>query len=321
MRRSAWDWAPTEEILAKDVRVCTSTNKAVSMAYRVVGCRTDTPVLLLLCGLNSNMEMYHPAFVDALAAAGPFRVVYLDNRDTGNSTHFSDCAVSSVATFFLPRCLGVVKAPYTLGDMADDAAAVLDHLGADRAVVMGSSMGGMLAQTFALRHASRTIALVSVNSTSHGPGLPDPTLRTKMGFLRKPKDDSASAIKVLKQQWCLDFGIAPSKDGRADFADYFGVTAARMVDRSRFDGFQRQMAAIMVAPSRDGALQSVTCPSLVIAGAHDVVVLPAHSYRTAACLPNAKLLTLGDSGHVVDPDNSSRIAEAVAELHRLAVSA
>ena len=67
------------------------------------------------------------------------------------------------------------RAPYLLADMADDAAALLDGLGIASAHVVGASMGGMIAQTLALKHPARVRTMTSIMSTTGRPGLPGPT--------------------------------------------------------------------------------------------------------------------------------------------------
>jgi pimeloyl-ACP methyl ester carboxylesterase len=295
------------------VRLCSATGRDITLAYRSIG-HESSEALVLFPGVNTNMEMYHPDFVAALAAAGPFRVLQIDMRDVGFSTKLDKSPVSHVSTFFLPRRWGVVKAPYTLEDMTDDVVALMDRLDIRAAHAFGCSMGGMLAQAFAIRHSARTLSLTSCASTTHGPSLPDPGMRTKIGFLRTPKDESDGALEELKFNWYLDFGVPPWLRGDAAYRDYFRTLSRRQVQRSRDDGFMRQMAAIIVAPPREAALAALRCPSLVIHGAKDVVVLPPHGYRTAACMTGAALLVLRDMGHCFGPRDTDLVCRAVADL-------
>lgn len=110
------------------------------------GERSDPPVLLIM-GMMASMLWWPESFCEQLAKAGRFVVRY-DNRDTGRSTNFP------------------LGAPgYSASDMADDAIAVLDGHGIQSAHIVGMSMGGMIAQLVALRHASR-VRTLTVMSTS-----------------------------------------------------------------------------------------------------------------------------------------------------------
>jgi pimeloyl-ACP methyl ester carboxylesterase len=88
-------------------------------------------------GLGSQLIAWPPSLVADLADRG-FRVIRLDNRDCGLSTHLDGVPLNPI---WLPK-----QAPYFLANMADDAASLLSHLGVDKAHVVGASMGGMIAQ-------------------------------------------------------------------------------------------------------------------------------------------------------------------------------
>ncbi|HRE02037.1 MAG TPA: alpha/beta fold hydrolase, partial [Ilumatobacteraceae bacterium] len=104
--------------------------------------------------------------------------IRFDNRDCGLSTKLDGVAVdvagvmAAVAAMMAGGTAELPPVPYTLSDMAADAVGLLDHLGIERAHIVGASMGGMIAQTVAIEHASRTATLVSIMST---PGDPDVT--------------------------------------------------------------------------------------------------------------------------------------------------
>src|SRR5262245_50187981 len=98
----------------------------------------DGPPLVLVMGIGYDSGLWHLAQVPALAKK--FRVITFDNRDVGRSSKATK--------------------PYAIADMADDVAGLLDGLDVKRAHVLGLSMGGLIAQQFALRHPSRIDRLV-----------------------------------------------------------------------------------------------------------------------------------------------------------------
>jgi pimeloyl-ACP methyl ester carboxylesterase len=119
----------------------------IEVEYDTTGDPTD-PALLLIMGLSAQMTAWDDEFVALLAGHG-FFVIRFDNRDIGLSTFFDDAGAPDLAAGLTD---GVIPPPaYTLVDMAADAAGLLDALGLERAHIVGASMGGMIAQTFAIR--------------------------------------------------------------------------------------------------------------------------------------------------------------------------
>src|SRR5256885_1050431 len=132
----------------------------IDVCYEQFG-EEGRPPLLLVMGLGGQMIWWDDEFCRQLADRG-FHVVRFDNRDTGRSTIFRDVAPPKPLDLLLRR----VKLGYSLDDMADDAVALLDHLGISAAHVVGASMGGMIAQSIAIRHPSRVLSLTSIMSTT-----------------------------------------------------------------------------------------------------------------------------------------------------------
>ena len=132
---------------------------AIELAYETSGAPGGEP-LLLISGTGMQMLIWPDAFVAALAGRG-FCVTRFDNRDAGLSTHLTQAGNPG----WLKPLIRHAAAPYRLEDMADDAVAVLDALGWDSAHIAGTSLGGMIAQTMAIRHPSRVRTLTSIMST------------------------------------------------------------------------------------------------------------------------------------------------------------
>ena len=132
----------------------------VEIAYETFGDPGD-PAMLLVMGLGIQMIGWDEELCRLWADRG-FYVIRFDNRDTGHS--------SQVEGGPPPDLMAAVagdlsSASYLLADMADDAVGLLDHLGIDAAHVVGVSMGGMIAQTMAIRHPERVLSLTSIMST------------------------------------------------------------------------------------------------------------------------------------------------------------
>ena len=134
----------------------------VELCYETFGDPGD-PAMLLVMGLGTQMIAWHEDFCRELVDRG-FFVIRYDNRDFGRSTHFDVGAGRRRRGSSLRR--RIPNAAYTLDDMADDAAGLLDALDIEAAHVVGASMGGMIAQTLAARHPERVLSLTSIMSNT-----------------------------------------------------------------------------------------------------------------------------------------------------------
>ena len=131
------------------------------LCYETFGLDT-LPPLTLVMGLGAQMVLWDDEFCQALASHGLW-VIRFDNRDIGRSTILRDRPVPTRGQL-LRRDRRA--ASYSLDDMADDAAGLLDHLDVHAAHVVGVSMGGMIAQLMAIRHPHRVRSLVSIMSST-----------------------------------------------------------------------------------------------------------------------------------------------------------
>ena len=127
----------------------------VELCYETFGDPSD-PAMLLIMGLGTQMLGWDDEFCEQLAARGYFVVRY-DNRDIGHSTIFDSSPVPTIGQIVRRDKRA---ASYTLAEMAADGVGLLDHLGIERAHVVGASMGGMIAQTIAARRPERVLSLV-----------------------------------------------------------------------------------------------------------------------------------------------------------------
>jgi pimeloyl-ACP methyl ester carboxylesterase len=150
--------------------IATVAANGIDIAYATHG-DPSAPPLLVIHGLGAQMTDFPPSFIEGLVGAG-FLVITFDNRDQGESTWFDEAGLPDVAGLLFDPSLPV---PYLVADMAADAAGLLDALGIETAHVLGVSMGGMIAQQFAIDRPERTRTLTSIMSTpSPAAGPPTP---------------------------------------------------------------------------------------------------------------------------------------------------
>jgi pimeloyl-ACP methyl ester carboxylesterase len=255
------------------------------------------------------MLMWLDAFVAALADRG-FCVTRFDNRDVGLSTHLTQAGNPG----WLKPLIRHAAAPYRLEDMADDAVAVLDALGWDRAHIAGTSLGGMIAQTMAICHPSRIRTLTSIMSTPSariGTVPKISTMRKLVQIAGTPvngPEDAAEASLALKRltgtaRYPIDEELIRDI-GRRSYERDPGSEAADF----------RQRAAVSASGSRRKALAAVRIPTLVLHGDQDPIINVKAGRATAAAIPGARLVIYPQMGHDLPRELWPSILDEIAAL-------
>jgi pimeloyl-ACP methyl ester carboxylesterase len=277
----------------------------IELEYDTFGRASDRPLLLIM-GLGAQMLQWDERFCEALAARGQY-VIRFDNRDVGLSTKFDHAGIPDLAAL-MQRGADRSGVPYTLDDMADDAAGLIDALGLGSAHVFGASMGGMIAQTVAYRHAPKTRSLISLYSSTGNPALP-PAKPEAMAVLMAPRPaDRAGAIEAV-----VTAARVTSGPGYPIAADYVRERAARMFDRSFTPtAAARHLAAVTAHGNRVPRLAAITAPTLVIHGTGDPLVPVEGGRDTARSIPGAQLALIEGLGHGIPPALWTQLADLVA---------
>jgi pimeloyl-ACP methyl ester carboxylesterase len=274
----------------------------VEIAYEQFGSAED-PALLLVMGLGVQMLGWDEEFCEMLAARG-FRVVRFDNRDVGRSTRYD----GPVPDWQAILAGDSATATYLLDDMADDAVKLLDHLGIERAHVVGSSLGGMIAQTIALRHSERVLSLTSIMSRPGDPETGRPHAEA-MGALFHPPPDDREGIA----EWAVENWKVIGSPGFEMDADALRERARRSYDRGYNPrGVGRQLAAILASGDRTAELRKLDVPTLVIHGEDDPLIDVSGGRATAAAIPDAKLVLIPGMGHDLPRELWPRFVEEIA---------
>ncbi|MBE1500437.1 pimeloyl-ACP methyl ester carboxylesterase [Amycolatopsis lexingtonensis] len=261
----------------------TSVN-GIELCHESFGDPGDRPLLLVM-GLAAPMIWWDEEFCETLAAQG-FHVIRFDNRDAGRSTRLRGRA--NLAQAYLLR-----TAPYSLADMADDAVGLLTALEIPAAHVVGASMGGMIAQTLAIRHPSRVLSLTSIMSSTGGRFVGRPSARAMSMLLAAPPRDRDAYVEMLLRTFRL-IGSPGYPFDEARMRD----RAERTYDRGVHPGGAvRQLAAIMADRDRAPKLRKLTTPTLVVHGARDPLVHVSGGRATARAIPGAALDVVPGMGH------------------------
>ena len=280
----------------------------IELEYDSFGSPKGRPLLLIM-GLGGQMIMWDEGFCEALAARGHY-VVRFDNRDVGLSTKLGAAGVPNVMELMMRGAAGSApQVPYTLDDMADDAAGLLDALGLDTVHVCGVSMGGMIAQTVAIRHGGRLRSLVSIMSSTGDPRLPPARPEAMAVLMSPPPADRASSLDAAVRTW-----RTIGSPGFPFDEEKIRERAGRLYDRSFYpEGTARQLAAILAHGSRAEKLRDVTAPTLVIHGADDPLVPLAGGRHTAEAIPGAELLVIPGMGHDLPEGAWATLVGAISE--------
>lgn len=251
----------------------------IDLYYEIHG---EGPNLTLIEGLGYDSWMWYrqlPAF------SQHFRTLVYDNRGVGLSDK--------------------PPGPYTHQGNAADLAGLLDHLGWERTHVLGLSMGGFIAQEFALAYPDRLDRLVLVATAFGGPNMvplppeavlaltPDPTLSPE-GKIR-----SAMPLAFSHPTWVQDH------------ADEFEHIVAWRLKHPQPPEAALAQAMAGLTFNVEARLSEIEAPTLVIAGSEDHVVPPANAQLLAAALPHARLEMIPGAGHVVQIEAAERFNQAV----------
>ncbi|QNO28628.1 alpha/beta fold hydrolase [Sphingopyxis sp. OPL5] len=285
-----------------------TTANGIDITYEDKGPR-DAPVILLVMGLGGQLTLWPDEFVDALNAHG-FRTIRYDNRDVGLSTRFEAAGVPNLKWMFVKAALRLpVRPAYTLADMAADGVALLDHLGIERAHIVGASMGGMISQHIAARYSDRTLSLTSIMSTTGNPRLPRANKDAMAVLANRPMSGDPEAMIAYSVRAARVIG-SPA----------YPAEEERLQRRVRGDfergwypqGVARQMAAIVADGDRRAMLKTIAAPTLVIHGEADPLVPLAGGKDTAASIPGARLMTIPGIGHDLPLALVDTLADAIA---------
>lgn len=266
-----------------------ATSGSIRLFYDTTADRSDPPVILV-AGLGQQMIGWEAAAVQDLADQGYF-VVRFDNRDVGLSTKLTGdvdlmAALAAAVTGRTP------SVPYRMSDMAMDIAAVMDHLEIARAHVVGVSMGGMIAQRFAIEAPNRLASLTSIMATTGSILVGQATPAAAAFMFGEPvsaRDDVIQrTVDMLEVYW----GPHHWDEDRAR------TRAAASYDRSFHpEGRNRQLAAMLADGDRTPELTTLEVPTLVIHGGADPLIDVSGGEATADAIPDAKLSIFPTMGH------------------------
>jgi len=277
----------------------------ITIEYETIGNPNSKP-LLLITGLGSQLLAWSDEICEILAENG-FFVIRFDNRDVGLSIKFEDAGIPDMMEISAAYTRGeILKVPYTLEDMVDDAIGVLDALNIEKAHICGASMGGMIAQIIAYRHPSRVLSLAVIMSTTGNPELPPSKPEIMMQFFAPVPSEREAYIEEMVNRDSLINGTFPYDENQS--REY----RTKEYDRSYYpEGITRQLAAMAVPGNIKPYITAIRAPTIIIHGSEDPFNLIEAGKDIATSIPGAELLILDGMGHSFPREVIPRIINAL----------
>jgi pimeloyl-ACP methyl ester carboxylesterase len=253
----------------------------VRIAYEVRG---DGVPLVLVHGLAYDRAGWG-RFPDLLAEH--FRVVLIDNRGVGESD--------------------APEGPYAVAQMTADVAAVLDDAGIERTHLFGVSLGGYIAQEFALAHPERVDKLVLCSTAPGGPKAHPMPQSTVDVFARYPTMEREAGLRMFVENSLGERGVRELPQLVEE------ILAYRLERAPTVAAWQAQAYAGATFDSYD-RIGAIETPTLVVHGGADIVVDPRNAQLLGELLPNARVEVVPNRGHLLVWEDSERVAELVTEF-------
>jgi 3-oxoadipate enol-lactonase len=241
------------------------------------------PVVVLLHGLGGDAGFWEP---EVAAWSGRLRLLAIDLRGSGGTPS--------------------TGSGHTIADLADDVRAVLDDVGVDSAHVVGFSLGGLVAQEFALRHPGRLKRLVLVSTYARMHRQAELFLDAVLAVYEQ--DRSAKQMFDLIVPWLF----SPRFVADPDHAAYFEFPDDAADDQSMED-WRALYLAQRAFDARD-RLASIHAPTLVVAGELDALVPVGDAKALATGIPLARLHVIVGSGHLVNAEQPEQYQETVLDF-------
>lgn len=243
------------------------------------------PALLLLNGWSASGLVWPESWLARLEQR--YRVIRIDNRGAGWSRS--------------------APHPFTIADMADDARDVLRACGIDRAVVLGLSMGGMIAQELAIRHGGLVDKLVLAATRPPAPACVASDA-DMFALMLSPPPPNKTMPEFFTATWAQTTGEGFATDDPAIMAEIADQITQRITPRS---GVLNQARAI-VAWHGVRRLRRIDAPTTVVHGERDPVIPVENGKRLAKLIPHATYAHLAGVGHLVAHEAGDALLEVLS---------
>ena len=276
-------------------------HKELQLCVQTFGLKSN-PAIVLITGSAGQAILWNKNFCQNLAKAG-YHIIRFDNRDTGKSSG-----------------IDYDSHPYILKDMAEDIIAILDHFKIKKAHIIGSSMGGYIAQKLAFYYPSHVATLclfmTSINSLAlrgiKGAGdLPghDLEIMNQISDLYKiPRLTLEDRINTLIQTWQIFNG----KKAEFSYDEWYPIAQESYKRAKTKNAVKNHRLAVSNSiADRTEQLKDIDIPTLIIHGKEDQIIDPQHAYYAQKHIPNSKLVIIDKMGHLLSSLFIAEVEDAV----------
>jgi pimeloyl-ACP methyl ester carboxylesterase len=282
-----------------------AANGTVQIAYDQLAGSAGDPLLLVM-GLAVSRFWWPTGLAQAFADHG-FAVARYDQRDAGQSTRMPD--IGSANPF---AALARRRGAYSSEDMTDDAVAVLDALGWERAHIFGASLGGIIAQRIALRHPDRVLSVVSAMA------MPSDAVGIKGGrYVRFGTLARLARVKVPEgRAGDIQLSLMLAREVASPAYPFDEAAAREWIEREADAGPRdtKAQSRQVGAPWHGPKLRELRRPVLVLHGDRDPILRVSAARATAKSIPGARLVILPGVGHDLPAPLWPTIAKEVRQL-------
>jgi pimeloyl-ACP methyl ester carboxylesterase len=291
----AGPWTPTQY----------ARNGAVEIAYDRLAGSEDEPLLLVM-GLAVSRFWWPAGLARAFAGQG-FAVARYDQRDAGESTRMPDTGGSNPFA-----ALARKRGAYSSEDMTDDAIAVLDALGWERAHIFGASLGGIIAQRIALRHPDRVLSVTSAMA------MPSDAVGIKGGrYVHFGTLARLARAKVPEgRDGDIQLSLMLAREMATPAYPFDEDAAREWIEREADSGPRdtKAQSRQVGAPWHGPKLRDLHKPVLVLHGDQDPILRVSAARATAKAIDGARLVILPGVGHDLPAPLWPEIAREVRQL-------
>ena len=285
-------------------------NKGVKIFYRDHGPAEGEPILLVH-GLGAQLVHWPPHLIEFLKK-NRYRPITYDNRDVGLSSRFigKPSFVLDYIKYFLRL---PIQSEYIIDDMAEDGINLLDALNIKKAHILGTSMGGMIAQIISSQFPERVKSLTLIASTASTPSpLNAPSKEVRAIMMERSKNPNPTIEEVYERE--IKFVSLIGMKGREVDTPQFRQDTLENFQRAKDgSGYGRQLIAILASKNRLQKVRAIKAATLIVHGKHDPMISLKNAHKMHQLIPDSKLEIISKMRHLIEPEILELFQERLLE--------